>query len=1639
MVITDLPKKKAVKLIALLLSMLLVWQSVVWADPDIFQGQHLAPRMFCDAQKSDESSLLAAANYLVRHLARFERAPENQNLFSIKKCVQEALSELRKIDELPAAALDSLPEILGSSEDGHISLDLGTCVIRYYNHRIPGSADPGFPCRIVENVEIGGYLSRQVLIKEPAAEGYIARGDPQELFAEFIKTASPKDLRASIKDSLPQMIGRFRERVSDSALDAPTKRRLEIAIGRSSVCDFMEAAPVVLLDKNDPTIPRAWLLGFNTALVSSGPRMREVSDEVRGLLSGSFPDTIGLCADVLALIEKDNALLEEYIFHEMVCLYFGHEEARKIQEILFPGNYEGISGDTQKGHADGELSLVLKHVIWSKCGKFDEKKLEEGRSEKQFNEFSRVDFRERGPQRSSEFYSAYKKWYERLKRQLMMRQSRFFGNDKKGVRQELSELEARYNYVLAKVSWVWAMEGIWSRIEAVAGWRRGQALTPEEKDKLKMLFDQLEKEHKKWMRDNPLAAFLRGDIYVASAVSWAMDLFSGVVPSSGRIQIMEEGESALPISADMHETLEKRERKGTEPPAGQEKKAAEPKKRVSLRDMARIFKMMNWSGLAMTIAASIVLSAVFSLVLPVNWFTVWLSLFLPLALFAYMIVKYWSWTNLALAIVMTALLSFLLPMPWMGLSMSIIILAQMAFRQGTRGAAAQGPAVPAAAEKAAEKAGRAPVEVKGEKGTEGSVPEEKMDEEARKNKEAAEKVRKLVEDVHVSFDLMFYMFQVIKLQNKVRYKGKGMPASAEAHKYTTKILLDNLFDIDTEAVPDNTEIKKILRPLVFARLGKPEMSWGFDTAPAMEAMREKGTKSDEDLAKALRKLHEEVISGLGSNAQGEEQIAEGVAVQELICEYFRINKLRTLHIRQCVALLVVREDVSSGKMFGFVSPGEYYTMGRVEFFHAEGDKGHANAEEAFESAVRMDPENRDYLLALGVVKHYLRKYKEAGEAYRRALAAAEQIKEADEINGSKKELLAKLVEKTDLEIPLEGKKTLGIDDAGITAMIFFLKRIFAPTMSYMDYALKVAPRIEELIFTLIPFSVLSLLMVWGGITLSGVIAGMGTSYLSFAALHSGNLKRVSPGMTGLKERLRYVFKAPFKLGLLNLSMSSLMGGLLFLVLREGMPWYGAWALIVFMSAMSYMIGYQMHEAINVRAFKDNDHGPATIGGHGAGGTLQGDRAAADEIARFREKVKLGERTNILFACLMNAERSFLMDVISKDILAKNGMSNVDVDSCGTVLAPSHNTFLGDVCKIEGVAGKIVDDFSTDVVSAAKLRKADLIVAADVHVAEQIIERFPAFRDKIVIFRQVSPDKAAYLRSYLSPVESRREDYLPDYSHIAPAEPGADVVKSGLTALEYIGVIRSALEKDLFGVTGNVPKGSRDAGKEAERPREKRTDPLLRKAEVSIPQLVNALIAASKKDGKTVLALDLGLGEGEINSLLRGLLKILPTIDENNADLKRFFRDLEVVKADAGSLARRINNLTDPERGSVKPENVIVITKSSDIGLFAAVEGKATIAGIDDASFPGTAYLPLLEIMLFAVGKHLGWDEAALRKYYEMIPNVISSYEMPPEEMAELFSPDRKTLVIRLIPDAEIFEKEELRELMDGIRTILARA
>ncbi|MBD3426654.1 MAG: hypothetical protein GF409_05440 [Candidatus Omnitrophica bacterium] len=215
--------------------------------------------------------------------------------------------------------------------------------------------------------------------------------------------------------------------------------------------------------------------------------------------------------------------------------------------------------------------------------------------------------------------------------------------------------------------------------------------------------------------------------------------------------------------------------------------------------------------------------------------------------------------------------------------------------------------------------------------------------------------------------------------------------------------------------------------------------------------------------------------------------------------------------------------------------------------------------------------------------------------------------------------------------------------------------------------------------------------------------------------------------------------------------------------------------------------------------------------------------------------------------------------------------------------------------------------------------------------------------------------------------------------------------------------------------------------------------IIRNASRVINEIVNSLFAFSGKEKKVLIALDLDIGEGRVNSIMRDILEVLPDLEKNNKDLERFFRDLEIIKGEGGILARRVESLTDPEKGSVDPENLIVLTSKNNLEYYDRFEGRATLAGIDSSDLPEGAYLPVLETMLFAIGRHLGWDRQTLMECYRTIPNVISYDELSMIERDLLFGETRSAMVLRLIPDATSLGIERLRDIMENIKLMLARA
>ncbi|MBD3379773.1 MAG: hypothetical protein GF408_04855 [Candidatus Omnitrophica bacterium] len=231
---------------------------------------------------------------------------------------------------------------------------------------------------------------------------------------------------------------------------------------------------------------------------------------------------------------------------------------------------------------------------------------------------------------------------------------------------------------------------------------------------------------------------------------------------------------------------------------------------------------------------------------------------------------------------------------------------------------------------------------------------------------------------------------------------------------------------------------------------------------------------------------------------------------------------------------------------------------------------------------------------------------------------------------------------------------------------------------------------------------------------------------------------------------------------------------------------------------------------------------------------------------------------------------------------------------------------------------------------------------------------------------------------------------------------------------------------------------RDRHAEKDEERRERISSLKDTNREAVPLLVNALVAAGNSGKKTVLAVDESIGEGCINELIRQVVNSFPRLEDNNEDLKRFLNNVEFIKGEGAALARRLCNITDGQKGKVLPEDLIILTTRENMDDFGRFRGAATITGIDDSLLGGTSYIPVTQVLLFALAKHLGWDPETLKKYYTGIVSAADPETLRPEEIEALFG-DRKTFVIRLIPDAVEFDEEELREIIEAERVMLARA
>jgi hypothetical protein len=357
-----------IKIISLAISVLMTWQSIAWADPDIFSNRDLQPESMFDGANRNSGLAVSLARYILSVLSRMEAVDGNKNLYSMKTAADKELKALRDSGKIPADIGSMIPDATeGAPESGAFVIDLGDCIVRYYNQRIPGASEVGEDLCVMEDIKVGEYISRQVLVRRKLADGLVAKGDEELLYKTFVRGGYVTGgLRESLKSRIPELVSRIKSILKHSVLKDDTRFALESAVDKLLMSSFVEFEPLVIRDEKDPTMPSAWMLGFST-LRSGDNDLRGPLFELETMLGAYFPDTVGLSNRLIDLIEDDELLLLEYLFHEAACSQLGHEKARELQEQLFPENYQHIYDDVRPGHKDGELALVLKQIVWENC------------------------------------------------------------------------------------------------------------------------------------------------------------------------------------------------------------------------------------------------------------------------------------------------------------------------------------------------------------------------------------------------------------------------------------------------------------------------------------------------------------------------------------------------------------------------------------------------------------------------------------------------------------------------------------------------------------------------------------------------------------------------------------------------------------------------------------------------------------------------------------------------------------------------------------------------------------------------------------------------------------------------------------------------------------------------------------------------------------------------------------------------------------------------------------------------------------------------------------------------------------------------------------------------------------------------
>ncbi|MFH1846121.1 MAG: hypothetical protein ABH869_01025 [Candidatus Omnitrophota bacterium] len=200
-------------------------------------------------------------------------------------------------------------------------------------------------------------------------------------------------------------------------------------------------------------------------------------------------------------------------------------------------------------------------------------------------------------------------------------------------------------------------------------------------------------------------------------------------------------------------------------------------------------------------------------------------------------------------------------------------------------------------------------------------------------------------------------------------------------------------------------------------------------------------------------------------------------------------------------------------------------------------------------------------------------------------------------------------------------------------------------------------------------------------------------------------------------------------------------------------------------------------------------------------------------------------------------------------------------------------------------------------------------------------------------------------------------------------------------------------------------------------------------------LRNAFSALNENQEKQILAFDLELGNKKAGRLIKQLVQAIEEMKQDNI-LNKILKNIEIIKVNGAELGNRLDILTKSETG-IKKENIIIIAKKTNKNYFTGYDSVSTIAYIDDSELSKEDLLPLPEITLFAIAKHLGWSADKLEHLYACILNAESVNSLA--EFTEKFGKDKTSFIVKIIPKAVRFDMQELKEVVDQMVRILKYA